>query len=89
MDELIEKISNMNSAELQQFCELDENKDEPDALKLEAYLMELIGQRLESETFGDEDEETVAENLLRQCVEAMGISTTVEMILTLQNEDGE
>ena len=89
MEELIEQISNMNSAELQRFCELDENKAEPDALKLEAYLMEIIGQRLESETFGDEDEETVAENLLRQCVEAMDIPTTAGLISTLISEDSE
>ena len=89
MEELLERISNMNSAELQQFCELDENKDDSDALKLEAYLMEIVGQRLQSETFGDEDEETVAENLLRQCVEAMDIPTTAGMILTLIEEDRE
>lgn len=86
MEELIEKLSHLNSVEMQQFCELDENKDEPDVLKLEAYLMEVMSRRLDSETFGDEDEESVAENLLRQCVEAMDIPTTVGLILTLQGE---
>ncbi len=89
MDELIEKLSHMNSAEMQRFCELDENEEEPAAFKLESCLLEIIGQRLQSETFGDEDEETVAENLLRQCVEAMDIPTTLGMILTLTDEDGE
>ena len=89
MEELIEKLSRMNSAEMQQFCELDENADEPAAFKLESCLLGIIGSRLDSETFGDEDEETVAENLLRQCVEAMDIPTTLGLILTLQEEDSE
>lgn len=89
MDELIERISQMNSTELQQFCELDENKDESDALALEAYLLEVIYRRLDSETFGVEDEETSTEKILRLCVEAMDIPTTVEMILTLRDEDSE
>ncbi len=89
MVELIERISRMNSAELQRFCERDENKDEPDALALENHLLEIMAERLDSQTFGDEDEETPAENLLRRCVETMDIVATVEMILTLRDEDGE
>ncbi len=89
MDELIEKISQMNSAELQRFCELDENKDEPDALALEAYSIEVIYRKLDSKTFGVENEGTPTEKILLQCVEAMDIATTVEMILTLRDEDSE
>lgn len=89
MNELIEKISNLNSAELQRFCDIDADKDEPDALRLEAHLLELIYRRLDSETFGVEDEESEAERLLRLCVETMDIPTTVEMILTLSDETGD
>ena len=89
MEELIEKLSNMNSAEMQEFCALDENQDEPAALQLEAYLLAMMGERLQSETFCDEDAETPTERLLRLSVEAMDIPTTVGLILTLDDEDSE
>ena len=86
--ELMDAIGAMNSAQLQEFCEQDAERDGDDcaALELESILFDALYEHL---NYDVRDGETPEAEIITQLVEAMDIPTTWQMIMEFDDDEDE
>ncbi len=86
--ELMDAIDAMSSAQLQEFCQQDAERDgdECAALALESMLFDALYERL---YYDVRDGETPEAEIIAQLVEALDIPTTWQMLMDFDDDEEE